>query len=860
MKFSNSAPAIPATSAIPTKPDSANSRNSENSRDYLPETAANAGNGGFSGRGAAIPAISAIPAVAAEPNSRNSENSRGTLRKNAILADVLGPAIRSVPAPGEWCLPGRTATAFTVVFAKTVYQMETPRPYPVSTVRTQLQECRPDDPPLLVLPLIERQDESGRTWTVGDTPDEPPPPCTRCAGGRFWFDGDGWQCSECVPPPRGYRKLVGASFQLIAMPAAIPAISAIPETATDSNSKNSENSSRTPAENDGFTLSGATVQPNAGAAAQALLTAAGVTVEVIRDPAAVPAVVSALLAAGGPVGFDIETAKAANRRYVPNAGLDPHLSTIRLMQFAADRRAFVFDLAAIPPTLLEPLFTRPLVAHNAVFELKFLLHAGLHPALLHCTLLMDRVLSGRRRSLAEVAKTALDWNLDKTLQTSDWSGALTAAQYDYAALDAVTASRLFPILKTQLQQQGQGDAYKTLAGAQRFVARLELAGCPFDVDGHRRLIERWQADAEQGMERLAAALPGIDPNSATQLSAWLERHLDADTLSRWPRTPKGILSTGKDTLAGFADLPVVAPLAAYKTAIKRLNTYGESWLKHRSPATGRIHAGFLIAETKPGRFSCRNPNLQQLPRDAAFRSLVKAAPGYRLVVADYSQVELRTIALLSGDPTMLAAYREGKDLHRLTAAAVLGIEPEQVTKAQRQLAKAINFGLIYGMSPTTLVSHAKSNYGVAMSLQEAQQAHAAFFRTYPRLRYWQRATAAETERTLQSTIRGGLVRDFRRDGESYSYTEALNTPVQGAAAMAMLAALPHIDKALAGLDARPINLVHDEVVLEVATADVEPAKQALAVAMVDGLLAIFSEACTRDLVEAHDGENWESAK
>ncbi|MFO1423450.1 MAG: DNA polymerase [Candidatus Competibacteraceae bacterium] len=613
--------------------------------------------------------------------------------------------------------------------------------------------------------------------------------------------------------------------------------------------------------NEDFVLAGVAVKPNPGDAAKGLLAAAGVEVEVIRDSAAVPAAVSALLAYRGPVGFDIETAKAGPYRHAPNAGLDPHLSTIRLMQFAADHRAFVFDLAAIQPALLELLFARPLVAHNAGFEMKFCLHAGIAPALLHCTLLMDRVLSGRRRSLAEVAKTALGWALDKTLQTSDWSGVLTAAHYDYAALDAATADRLFPILKTQLNQQRQADTYKLLAAAQRFIAKLERAGCPFDGEGHRRLIDHWQADAEQGRAQLAVALgPGIDPNSPAHLSAWLERQLDPDTLNRWPRTPKGWLSTGKDTLAAFADLPVVAPLVAYKTASKRLNTYGESWLKHRSPATGRIHAGFLIAETKPGRFSCRNPNLQQLPRDAAFRALVKATPGYRLVVADYGQIELRTIALLSGDPTLLAAYRDGKDLHRLTAAAVLGIEPDQVTKGQRQLAKAINFGLIYGMSPATLVSHAKTHYGVAMTLPEAQQAHAAFFRAYPRLRYWQRVTAAETERTLKSPIRGGLVRDFARDGEPYSYTEALNTPVQGAAAMAMLAALPRIDRALVGLDAQPVNLIHDEVVLEVAEADVPAAKTALSAAMVEGLLAIFPDASTRDLVEAHEGDNWEAAK
>ncbi|MDS4020600.1 MAG: DNA polymerase [Candidatus Competibacter sp.] len=607
-------------------------------------------------------------------------------------------------------------------------------------------------------------------------------------------------------------------------------------------------------------------EPNRTDTAASLLRREGFEVVYVIDPAAAQAEVRRLLAAPGVLGLDIETAKTPAYRDHPGAGLDPHLSRIRLVQLATAGFVAVFDLDRIPLALLAPLWTRPLVAHNAGFELKHLLHAGADPARLHCSLLLDRVLSGRRRSLADVAADRLGWMLDKTLQVSDWNAAeLSQAQIAYAALDAAAAFRLYPALLVAIQTGGRLPAYTLLLRAQRPVAKMELAGCPFDLQGHAVLCDQWERERLAAIEPLAAVLgPGISPDSAAQLATWLAQTLPPERLAIWQKTAGGQPATGADVLAMADDLEVVKPLLAYKTAAKRLSTYGPAFAKWVSPATGRIHASFSIAHSRPGRFSCSSPNLQQLPRDPTFRRLVKADPGRRLVVADYSQVELRVMALLCQDPAMLAAYRDGQDLHRLTAAAVLGIEPAAVTKAQRQLAKAVNFGLIYGMAPKTLVSHAKANYGVVMSLAEAEAAHAAFFAAYPRLRLWHRTTAAHTEQTGKATIRGGLVRDFIQEPGGVKYTESLNTPVQGAAAAALLAALPLLDQALAGIDAQPINLIHDEWVLDVAAADIEPAKAALVDTMTAGFAAIFPEAeaagTLRDLAEAREGDNWESAK
>jgi hypothetical protein len=301
-----------------------------------------------------------------------------------------------------------------------------------------------------------------------------------------------------------------------------------------------------------FALQPQDAKPRSGDSAKELLDQAGYSLQVVTDPAQVADAVATLLAVQSPVGVDIETAKRPGCTH-KKAGLDPYLSAIRLMQFAADKKVFVFDIGAINPEPLRPLFEKPLIAHNAIFELKHCLHAGFNPNKLHCTLLMARVRYGERLSLADVCKKVLRWDVDKSLQTSDWSGVLTQDQIEYAALDAVAVTLLYPVLKQQLQEKDQWDCYKLLGAAQRPVANLELAGCPFDLEGHKALIQDWQGAAETAATELTTVMGQINFNSGSQIAAWLEANLDPDTLKTWPRTAKGGLSTGKDNLGVTAE-------------------------------------------------------------------------------------------------------------------------------------------------------------------------------------------------------------------------------------------------------------------------------------------------------------------
>ncbi len=589
-----------------------------------------------------------------------------------------------------------------------------------------------------------------------------------------------------------------------------------------------------------------------------LLQGAGVAVRYVADPTTAEQALSELvtLPDTGPWGLDIETMPLPAFRTDSKAGLDPWRSAIRLVQvYPGGATCYVFDVAALGLSpLRELLQARAFVAHNALFELKFLLHNGAAPGKLGCTLLQDNALGGGHRSLAALSAERLQWALDKTLQVSDGTAAnLTAGQLDYAALDAVAAYRLAGLQAALLKERGLVRCYSLMRDAQPAIARLELAGCPFDTAGHTTLVAQWQATAEQARGELDSLLNGANPDSPLQLSTWLAANLPPDTLATWPKTATGQLATDADTLAGLT-LPALEPLKRYKLAVKGLSTYGKGYAAHISPVTGRIHPSFVIGGTATGRLSCQSPNIQNPPRDPAFRALFAPSGGRCLVVADYGQIELRVAALVSGDSAMLAAYTDGRDLHRATAAAVLGIEPEAVSKAQRQMAKGVNFGMLFGSGAKGLRAYCKSSYGVEMTLSQADSAKSAFFKAYPGLSAWQTTTRQAAERAKQVRTPGGRVRPLDKN----IGTECLNTPVQGGAAECLLAALATLQ--LDSLNARLVNIVHDELVVECEPEQAGAVMVEVERAMVAGFLAIFPSGSTRDLVEAHSGPNWAEAK
>ncbi|MGE3600612.1 MAG: DNA polymerase, partial [Dehalococcoidia bacterium] len=537
-------------------------------------------------------------------------------------------------------------------------------------------------------------------------------------------------------------------------------------------------------------------------------------------------VVTELAANPSLLGVDTET-----------TGLDPLTDRLRLIQIALADHVFLIDCFAVDPRPLRAVFTaeRQIAGHNLAFDLRFLESAGvsvqarcfdteLAARLLEATGTHERRAKGHF-GLAAVAGRYLDEKVSKAEQLSDWSGGLTPAQITYAVRDAAILLPLAAVLASRLSDDDLSRTAAIEFGAIPAVAGMEQAGTPFDVDAWRTLSDAALADRlrlEQEMQALLAAEMPDDPEVVPQPVIYGKRGQPLKQSKRTPvwaspadRLPKllrrrghTVTTTKSETLTPLADAdPFVRLLLDYREADKRATTYGIDWAAKHVHTDGRIHASFHQIGSEAGRMSCSAPNLQQIPGTPAYRACIKPGAGRVLVKADYSQIELRIAAQIAGDAVLRAAYQQGQDVHVQTAAAVLGIVPAQVTKEQRQLAKALNFGLLYGMGAATLQEHAATNYRVTLSRDEAERFRGAFFRTYPGLRRWHRQQGddATTTRTLAGRLRRGVS----------MFTEKLNSPVQGTGADILKQALAWLWEDRAAYPrAQVINVVHDEILVE----------------------------------------------
>ncbi len=258
---------------------------------------------------------------------------------------------------------------------------------------------------------------------------------------------------------------------------------------------------------------------------------------------------------------------------------------------------------------------------------------------------------------------------------------------------------------------------------------------------------------------------------------------------------------------------------------------------------GRIHAEFDPLGTATGRFSCREPNLQNVGRDGEMRSCFVAGPKKVLVIADYSQVELRVAAFLAKEEAMLAAFRSGQDIHALTAAKLSGKEAGRASEEERKLAKAVNFGLLYGMSARGLAEYGRISFGLKLEEKEAREFRRKFFEAYPGLQRWHEEARQAAEdpavkevRTLYGRRRwlpppGGRM-DWAR------FTALVNTPVQGSCGDALKRAM------VALADAPLVSTVHDELILEVSEKEAE----AMAIRVVEMMKGGFAGMVPEELI------------
>ena len=362
------------------------------------------------------------------------------------------------------------------------------------------------------------------------------------------------------------------------------------------------------------------------------------------------------------------------------------------------------------------------------------------------------------------------------------------------------------------------------------------------------------------LKSAACELAGQEFNlgSPKQLAEILFEKLELPVIKK---TPKGAPSTAEEVLVELAlDYPLPKLLLEYRSLSKLKSTYTDKLPGMVNPQTGRVHTSYHQAVAATGRLSSSDPNLQNIPirteEGRRIRQAFIAPQGFRIVAADYSQIELRIMAHLSDDPSLLTAFKEGQDVHRATAAEVFEVSLDEVSGDQRRKAKAINFGLIYGMSAFGLAKQ------LHLGRHEAQEYIDRYFERYPGVaQYMDRTRAIAKEQGFVETLFGRrlyLPEINARNKMRVQAAErtAINAPMQGSAADIIKRAMLSVDQWLEQGDANAhmIMQVHDELVLEVANDEVDAVTN-----QVCRLMSGAAELAVPLLVEAGVGDNWDEA-
>jgi len=431
----------------------------------------------------------------------------------------------------------------------------------------------------------------------------------------------------------------------------------------------------------------------------------------------------------------------------------------------------------------------------------------------------------------------------------------------YAAEDADVTLRVHQALAPRLKEDARLDSlYRDIElPVAEILFRMERNGVLIDSaalaqqsDALGRRLMEIEAEAHQ-----LAGQP-FNLNSPKQLAEIL---FNRQGLPVVKKTPSGTPSTDEEVLQKLAeDYPLPKRLLEHRTLAKLKGTYTDKLPKMVNPATGRVHTSYSQAVAVTGRLASSDPNLQNIPirtpEGRRIRAAFIAPPGHRLVSADYSQIELRIMAHLSNDAGLLAAFARGEDVHRATAAEVFGITPIEVSNEQRRAAKAINFGLIYGMSAFGLAKQ------IDVDRSSAQTYMDRYFARYPGVaRYMEETRAAAREKGYVETVLGRRlwlpeIRSSNVGRRQGAERAAINAPMQGTAAdlvkLAMIAVQGWLEQQ--AMQSKLILQVHDELVLEVPETELAAVKSAL-----PPLMAGVAKLSVPLLAEVGVGANWDEA-
>lgn len=587
--------------------------------------------------------------------------------------------------------------------------------------------------------------------------------------------------------------------------------------------------------------------------------------------------------ASGIVGFDTETTSLDGMRaelvglsmatapgkacYVPVA----HKAAMELdtppQQIPRD-----VVLAKLKPLLEDPAVLK--VGHNLKYDMQILANLGIAITPFDDTMLLSYVVDAgaHGHGLDELAELHFGYT---TIKFSDVAGSgkkqvtfdhvpLDQAR-DYAAEDADITLRLHGVLKRQLLEEHLVTVYETIERPLvPVLLDMELAGILVDRVELARLSQRFaekMATLEEQIHKLAGHPFNI--GSPKQLGEVL---FDEMGIPGGKKGKTGAYSTGADILEGLAaqghDLP--ARVLEWRQVSKLKSTYTDSLQDEINPNTGRVHTSYGMAIAQTGRLSSTDPNLQNIPvrteEGRQIRQAFVAGEGNKLVSLDYSQIELRLLAHVADIETLKQAFRDGHDIHAMTASQVFGVPLEEMDPATRRNAKAINFGIIYGISAFGLAR----NLGIAQG--EAKAYIEAYFERYPGIRaYMDEMKVFCKEHGHVRTIFGRrinipAINEKNPAHRNFAERQAINAPLQGAAADIIKRAMRRVPGAMttAGLTGRMLLQVHDELLFEVPEAEADETIRVVKDVMETSPAPVM-ELSVPLVVEAGIGDNWADA-
>jgi DNA polymerase-1 len=532
-------------------------------------------------------------------------------------------------------------------------------------------------------------------------------------------------------------------------------------------------------------------------------------------------------------------------------------------------------IEAIQEPMTDPSI--PKVGHNLKYDFLVLARHGLWPQpLAFDTMLAEWLINPASRNLGlkslawvrlGLEMTSIDALIGKGRSQRSMAEVPIEDVAPYAVADAEVCLRLRPLLKAELDERDQVKLFEEIEMPLiTILAKMELAGIGLDTNYLRALSqEMGKALASIEADIFGHAGHSFNINSTQQLSQVLFNELGLQPPDNTRKTSSGHYSTAASVLEELIGVhPIVGLVMEHRELSKLQSTYTEALLRQVNPATGRVHTSYSQSGSVTGRLASSSPNLQNIPirteLGRRIRGAFTARDGWLLLGVDYSQIELRIVAHIAKDKAMTRAFLDDQDIHATTAAAIFEVDQTDVTVNMRRRAKAINFGLLYGMSPFGLTRTTD------LTLAEAEDFVEAYFKRFPGIeRYLESTRQMAKDRGYVETLLGRR-RYFPELAEgvrvsevvrSRAMREAINAPIQGSAADIIKIAMLQIPAAIqeSGLKAQMLLQVHDELVFECPEEELEPTQQ-----VVEQIMGAAYQLSVPLKTDAKAGENWAEMK